>query len=282
MSETNGKGKIIEGHGSEWIIKKCFTGKIDLNDPVLIEGLPGIGNVGKLSVDFMIDEIKPQLLYEIHSHLFPNSVFINDKNVVELPIVCLYAYKSKSGRDILLLSGDVQPIDEESSYKFCNKILDLVKEFGCKEVITLGGIGLHAGPKNPKVFGAVTEEDMIKKYQELDGKIIFNKSKAATIVGAAGLLIGLASLRGWKGVSLLVETIGHRYHLGLREAKELIKNINNIFSLDMDLKALDKEIIKAEKKQEEGGEEEEGEPALFKSLKRLGGSGEVADPSYIG
>ena len=34
-------------------------GKIPkLDNPVFIEGLPGIGNVGKVAVDFLIDEIK--------------------------------------------------------------------------------------------------------------------------------------------------------------------------------------------------------------------------------
>jgi len=264
---------------SKWMIKKKFSNGTKLNNPILIEGLPGIGNVGKLAVDFMIDVLKPKLFYDLHSSLFPNSVFINDKNIVELPQVSFYVFKSKSGRDIILLSGDVQPIDEESSYEFCNKILDLSEELGCREVLTLGGIGLHTQPKHPKVFGAATDENIIKIYKKLDSKIIFNENKAATIVGAAGLLLGLAKLRNMSGASLLVETIGHRYHLGLKEAKELLKNINNLFSLEMDLDALDREIVKAEKMKNENGDE--GEATLFKSLKRLG-VGTKEDTSYIG
>ena len=33
-----------------------------LNNPVLIEGLPGIGNVGKIAIDFIVEELKAQKL----------------------------------------------------------------------------------------------------------------------------------------------------------------------------------------------------------------------------
>ena len=32
-------------------------------------------------------------------------------------------------RDLLLLTGDIQPIDEESCYAFCEDILKLAKKF---------------------------------------------------------------------------------------------------------------------------------------------------------
>ena len=266
---------------SDWIVKKRFTGKLKLKDPILIEGLPGIGNVGKLAADFMIDALKPIHLYDIYSPLFPNSVFISDGNLVELPQVCMHAYKGKNGQDLIILSGDVQPIEEGASYNFCNKILDLVEELGCKEVITLGGIGLHSEVKKPKVYGAATDLKTAKKYKGIDRNLIFNKSKASTIVGAAGLLLGLSQLRKGTGVSLLVETIGHQFHLGLKEAKELLKSINKIFSLEMDLSVLDREIDKVEKIKEQGGDPME-DATLSKSLKRLGGGGGKEDTSYIG
>src|SRR3989339_725374 len=89
-------------------------GKIPkLNNPLFIEGLPGIGNVGKVAVDFLIDEIRAKKLYEITSYTFPHSVFVNENNLVDLPIVEVF-YKQFNGKrqDLLLLGGDVQPIDE--------------------------------------------------------------------------------------------------------------------------------------------------------------------------
>ena len=117
-----------------WRIKQFKA--VSLKNGVLIEGLPGIGNVGKVAVDFLIDELEAIKLYEISSFTFPHSVFINEDNLVELPKIEIF-YKKAKGQDFLLLSGDVQPIDEVSSYEFSEKIIDICKKHGCRDIITL-------------------------------------------------------------------------------------------------------------------------------------------------
>ena len=64
-----------------------------LKNPLFIEGLPGIGNVGKIAVDFLIEELKAKKLYSFFSYKFPHSVFVNEKNLVEMPKIEIY-YKS--------------------------------------------------------------------------------------------------------------------------------------------------------------------------------------------
>src|SRR3989338_10218388 len=87
----------------------------DLAKPLFIEGLPGIGNVGKVAIDFIIDELKAKKIYEITSSSFPHSVFVAENNLVELPTIEIY-HKKMKGRDLLLIGGDVEPIDEKSCF----------------------------------------------------------------------------------------------------------------------------------------------------------------------
>ncbi|GAG09369.1 unnamed protein product, partial [marine sediment metagenome] len=68
-------------------IKKFSNPK--LNNPILIEGLPGMGNVGKIVIDYIIENLDAKKLCEIHSDKFPNSVFVNEKNLIELPKIQL-------------------------------------------------------------------------------------------------------------------------------------------------------------------------------------------------
>ncbi len=211
-----------------------------LNDPVLIEGLPGIGNVGKVAVDFLIDELKAKKIYEITSYTFPHSVFVNEDNLVELPIVEIF-YKKSGKKDIILLGGDVQPIDEISSYEFSEKILDIAQKFEAKEVITLGGIGLPDIPKKPKVYCTGNSKKIIERYKnELTSNNLYGI--VGPIVGVSGLLIGLASRRNLDGVALLAETYGHPMYLGIKGAKELLRILNKKLGLHIDVNKLDKEI----------------------------------------
>jgi len=217
-----------------------------LNKPVLIEGLPGIGNVGKVAVDFIIEELKAKKLFEINSYTFPHSVFVNEDNLVELPTIEIF-YKKFDGKkpDLLLLAGDIQPVDEVSSYEFSDKILDMVKEFDGKEVITLGGIGLSEIPKKPKLYCTANCKGIVKKYKDgiVDDKLY---GVVGPIVGVSGLLVGLAKNRKIDAISFLAETYGHPMYLGIKGAREILKLLNKKLSLNVNINKLDKEIKEVE------------------------------------
>jgi uncharacterized protein len=248
-----------------------------MRDAILIEGLPGIGNVGKLAVDFLIDELKPKKIYEFFSYSFPHSVFVNEKNLVDLPKIELY-YKEINGTAILFLAGDTQPIDEVSSYHFSNEVLNLAERLGTKEVITIGGIGLSNVPMSPQVYCTGNCKDIIKRYKlgtEMNDKIF---GVVGPIVGVSGLLVGLSSRRKMKAISLLAETYGHPMYMGVRGAKEVVKVLSNKFGFGLDTRKLDKDI----KELEEGMNEEEN-PAKDKSVKKKAlPAGRNGDVNYIG
>lgn len=216
-----------------------------LKNPILIEGLPGIGNVGKVAVDFMIEELDAQKCVDFMSYSLPHTVFINEQSLVELPVIELYHKKVKD-RDVLLLAGDVHP-EDQSCYEFCDVVLDFIKKHNCKEVITLGGIGLQNVPENPQVFVTGTSKKIIDKFtkglqvkKELYGVV-------GPIVGASGLLLGLGKKNKIEGICFLAETYGHPMYLGIKGAKELLKIIQKKIGIKVDIKKIDKEIAELEK-----------------------------------
>ncbi|MCK4588814.1 MAG: PAC2 family protein [Nanoarchaeota archaeon] len=218
-----------------------------LKNPILVEGLPGIGNVGKVAVDFIIEELKAKKLYSLFSYTLPHSVFVNEENLVELPSIEMY-YKERKGKpDLLFLTGDVQPIDEKSSYAFCDKILEIMAELSGKEIITTGGIGLQEIPENPRIFITGNDQKTIKKYAQgvqVEKKI---HGVVGPIIGVTGLLLGLGKPKGINGISLLAETFGHPMYLGIKGAKAMLRILNKKLSLNIDLNKLTKEIEKLER-----------------------------------
>jgi len=217
---------------------------IKLTYPILIEGLPGIGNVGKIAVDFMIDSLNAKKIYEVHSDKFPHAVFVNENNLVELPSIEVF-HKKINGNDLLLLAGDIQPIDESSCYSFCNEILNLFEEIKGKEIITLGGIGLQKIPENPQVYCTGNSKKIIDKYsskmlnQDIYGVV-------GPIVGVSGLLVGLAKKRNIDSIAMLAETFGHPSYLGIKGAKEILKILNKKLNLKINLDQLESEISQIE------------------------------------
>lgn len=216
--------------------------KHKFNKPVFIEGLPGLGNVGKIVVDVLVEELAANKVMDIFSHSLPNSVFVNEDNLVELPKIEIY-HVNLNDQDFLFLTGDVQPTDEVSSYEFSEKILDEIQKYGCSEIITLGGIGINEAPVNPKVFCTGNEPKFIKEFvkYKVNTKLY---GIVGPIIGVSGLLVGLSKKRNIKAASLLAETFGHPMYIGLRGAKEILKVLNKKYGFNVPLKVLDKEIKK--------------------------------------
>ena len=264
---------------STWRIDRIGK-KPKLNNPILIEGLPGIGNVGKVVVDFLIDELKAEKMYEITSYSFPHSVFVNEDNLVELPMIEVF-YKKFNGKkqDLILLVGDVQPVDEVGSYEFSEKILDVIEQFKGKEVITLGGIGLAEVPKKPKVYCTGNTKRIIRKYKNgmVNDKLY---GVVGPIVGISGLLVGLAKRRNIDGISFLAETYGHPMYLGIKGSIEILKVLDKKLNLKINMSRLNKEIKEIES-DILGKTEQISEIARQTALRRLKGKfGDGVD--YIG
>ncbi|MFH1408283.1 MAG: PAC2 family protein [Nanoarchaeota archaeon] len=223
---------------------KTFS-KEKLSHPVLIEGLPGIGNVGKVAVDYLVDQVGAKRYAGFFSTAMPNTVFVNEHNLVELPALELYSHKTK-GQDILFLVGNTQPVDESSCYTFCETLLDLLQEMNCKEIITLGGIGLPQLPKEPKVYITGNKKAVIRSFK--NGLPLQNDiyGVVGPIVGVTGLLVGLAEKRKIAAVALLAETLGHPLYLGLRGAKALLKVLKKRYSFPLTFHSLDQDIKEIE------------------------------------
>lgn len=220
-----------------WKITKLANPK--LKNPIIIEGLPGIGNVGKVVVDFLIDELNAKKMYELSSYTLPHSVFINEENLVELPKIEIYYAKLRK-HDILFLCGDVQPLDEISCYEFSQKIIELCKIHNCRDIITLGGIGMMDIPKKPKVYCTGNSKKAVDKYKD---KNIHTRlyGIVGPIVGVSGLLLGMAD-KNIDAVALLAETYGHPMYLGVKGAKEILKFLSKKLEIKISADKLNKEI----------------------------------------
>jgi len=227
---------------NSWIVKKVVDVK-SIKNPILIEGLPGIGNVGKIAIDFIIENKKAKKIYDLFSYDLPHSVFIRDDNLVELPKLEIYHIKHKN-QDLLFLSGDVQPMSERSSYEFCETVLDIFYELDGKEIVTTGGIGLGKVPQKPRVFCTANDKKIIKAFKDKNPKLNDKTyGVVGPLIGATGLLVGMSKK---PAIALLAETFAHPMYLGMAGARGILEILNSYFDLKLDLKNIDKEIKEIE------------------------------------
>src|SRR3990170_3390812 len=129
-----------------------------LKDPVFIEGLPGIGNVGRIAAGYLVEQLKAKKFAEVLSSHFMPFVLLQPSSSVHVLKNEFFYYKGKGKeRDMIILIGDSQSIDPEGHYEVVDEILKFVKKFGVKEMFTLAGFGIGEEVKKPKVIGAVND-----------------------------------------------------------------------------------------------------------------------------
>lgn len=229
------------------IIKKD---KIEKGEYWLLSGFPGIANVAKITVDYLIDKLKTKLVFEGYSSLFPSFVTVNEKSLVEPPSIRIYKVEDKP---LLILTGTAQPDSSIATNRLTLKLLELFKEKGVKRIITFGGIGLSYEPDDPKVYIAGTNKTFIEEIVKKVKNIEINRNAhevVGPIIGLAGTLVGYSPLYKIKGAVLLAETFSHPLYLGISGAYKLVNIVKELFELDIDTKELEEELKKIKEAKE--------------------------------
>ena len=210
----------------------------------LVVGLPGMAYIGKLSVDYLIQQLKGELVGEVYSKHFPPYVIIKEDGLVELLRNELHSFRDETGRDIVFLSGNAQAFSPEGQYEVTEKVLDWALENGVKRVYSIAALVTDRQFDVPNVYctatsAALLEEVKARGIQPLDHGVIG---------GENGLIIGLAKKKNVEGACLLAETHGYQaptgeYIIDPRAAKSALNVLTKLLSLKVDMEPMEKQAI---------------------------------------
>lgn len=215
-----------------------------LKNPVLVEGLPGVGHVGKLVAEHMVEELGAKKVLEIYSPHFPPQVIVEDDGTIRLVKNEVYAYKSKGKHDLLILVGDHQSTSNEGHYELCGVFLDIAQEFNVKRIYALGGYGVGQLVETESVLGAANNIELVRELQGYGVEFRANEPGGG-IVGASGLLLGLGALRGIDAACLMGVTSG--YLVDPKSAQAVLKVLCKVLEIDVDMQALEERASEMEK-----------------------------------
>lgn len=196
-----------------------------LEEPIFVEGLPGLGNIGSIAANHIIESTNAKIFAELYAPYFPDYVIVDNDGTCRPPCYQFYLAKTEK-KHYIVLTGDSQPAMEDSlaHYDLCDEILNFAEKHGSKFIVTMGGV---ATPKpGNEVYIAATSWKLAQKYLD-KGVQIYSEGR---ILGATGLLLGLAKKRGLKGICLLGATSGFGAERGV--AFTLYKVLTEILEAD--------------------------------------------------
>lgn len=210
-----------------------ITEKPKLNDPFLVEGLPGIGFVANIATLHLINELKAKRFATIVSASFQDFAVTTKTGRARTPVNELYYVKREKGeRDLIVWHGNTQALTTFGQYELCGKVLDIAEELGCRFVISVGGFKKDKVSSLPTMYSAATDQETMQEALDLGTKIMVGH-----IFGVAGILIGMCRLRKLQGFSLLVETVG--MYPDANAARHALTALGKYLSLNVNLSSLE-------------------------------------------
>lgn len=223
-----------------------YSSEPELEDPIFIEGLPGVGNVGKLAAEHLIDKLKAKRFAHIYSQFFPPQVLVGNDGVVRLVSNELFYFKKEKEdqHDLIFLIGDYQGLTPEGQYDLSIKILEIAAKFNVKKIFTLGGYGLGRMVETARVLGAATSTKLVDEMKSIG--VVFQEGEPGSgIVGASGLLLGIGKIKNIEGVCLMGETSG--YFADPKSAQAVLGILTKILNVEVDYSELESKASQIEK-----------------------------------
>src|SRR3989344_1180159 len=230
----------------------------DMDNPTFVIGLPGIGNVGKIVTDYIIEHLNAKEIGKFYVDT-PPMVFPTQDGI-EFPSVRMYhASYGKSGKNgnesksqgkkngkngkegkknsFLFIAGDYQP-REAKCFDFCAQVLDIFQKVKGKEIIILGGASLPAMGKTPEVYAISSKNELMKRYSKIAPGLKTAHGNLGPIVGVAGVLLGLAKDRKIDATAFLTETTDKDY-FNEKSVKKALSLLAKLTGMEINSKQFD-------------------------------------------
>src|SRR5918994_4923724 len=139
-----------------------------------------------------------------------------------------------SSKDLILLTGDSQPVVPGSEYVLSEQILNLITKFNISNIYSLASYVTGTFVNDPKIYGTATNPEMVKSFRSFNISTLDN----GNITGMNGLILGLGKLRGIEGICLLGETSG--YVIDAKASKNLLEIVNNVLGIHINMDEMNK------------------------------------------
>jgi len=197
----------------------------------IICGFPGVGLVGAIAVEFLIDHLETEQIGKFYSKELPAMMAIHNGKLID-PFGINYCRKN----NLVLIRGLTMPLGFEN--KLGDAIIELAKILDAKDLILVEGINTTLKSRDANTFYLTTSEQKKKEFEKLGLEWL-----------EEGITVGVvASLLSKKPDASFIFAETHSQLPDAKAAAEIIKRLDQYLGLKVDYKPLIKKAILFEKK----------------------------------
>lgn len=212
---------------------KLFEDK-NFNGYTFIEGFPGAGLVGPMTISYMIDKLHMKYIGYLESDSFPPLISIHKTE----PMPPIRIYYSEKEKLVTIFAEFAISIGLVSSLS--NAVYEFIKKNKITEIYSIGGIPIQQETDTP--FVVASNSASLKKAQDAGMKPITE----GVATGVSALLLVRSYLEKLNTVDIMVPV--KQNVINPIYAEIAIKSINKLMDLNIDVAELDKEAKAVEMK----------------------------------
>lgn len=202
-------------------------------NPTIIQGFPGIGMVGAIAAEFLVQHLETELIGKIIVDKTPPLVAVHEGRLIE-PFSIYY----NSKYNLVILHSIVSTPGAE--WQLADAVISLSNDLNAKEIISLEGIGSTTETDTSQVFYYSMSERLEKLFLKANVKQL-----------KEGIIMGMTSALLVKAGETPISCVFAETHTNLPDSKaaaEVIKVLDSILDLKIDYKPLLKIAAQFEEK----------------------------------
>jgi uncharacterized protein len=197
---------------------------------IIFEGFQGIGLVGTLAAQYIADKTKAKLIGYINSALLPPmALLVNGELKHPMKV-----YHFKNGKQNFIIFESELPMPQKLVTRIAEKIAQFAQDNKIKEIMCFEGLATKEPPITSTVFGVISQKGTNKKFDKIV-KILQN----GIIIGVSAALLMEAKVYKIPAYCLIAEA--HADFPDGLAAAALIKKVNQLYDLNVDVTELEKE-----------------------------------------
>ena len=199
-------------------------------DCIMIEAVPGVGNVGKIMVDALVSKHPSRTIGWVLHPEFPPHATLGKDGLIAPPRLEIITILLPDGGTVVAITGIMQPMTAAGQYEVAESILGLAKRYRATRLLVLAG--LAAEPDCRAIHVICSDSELRRKLEKGDIEVSKDQPKQG-MIGIAGMVLSLSSTLGVPSVGIVAETIGASSDV--LAADRMAKWVEQAFEIPLDL-----------------------------------------------
>lgn len=198
-------------------------------------GFPGMGLVGKISVDFIAKKLGAQRIGRIYTPSYPAHLLVTHGEGDILSVDFLFS-SVREDRGVIVVTGNMQPGEDREMHELSLAIVSELERVGVSEVISAAAFvdEVDLASEAPRrVYVVGSDRNYLKKFVDAGAEIL----NEGVISGINGIIVGWAKVLGLKSACVLGETARSLVEINYadyRAAAHVVKLLDSVYRLGIE------------------------------------------------